>query len=83
LRWVRRLPALDTFATTESRVRCSVVIAARGEDARIEQTVRQLLAQRGVDLEVIVGDARRTRGRSVAAFAHPARGNPARRVGWS
>lgn len=58
LRWVRRLPTLDTFAATESRVRCSVVIAARDEEARIEQTVRHLLAQRGVELEIIVVDDR-------------------------
>lgn len=62
LRWVRRLPALDTFAASESRVRCSVVIAVRDEAARIEQTVRHLLAQRGVELEIIVVDDRSADG---------------------
>lgn len=62
LRWVKRLPALDTFAATESRLRCSVVIAARDEEARIEQTVRHLLAQRGVELEIIVVDDRSADG---------------------
>jgi len=43
-------------------VRCSVVIAARDEAARIEKTVRQLLQQRGVTLELIVIDDRSTDG---------------------
>jgi hypothetical protein len=46
LRWVRRLPALEPGEQSESlaeaRVRCSVVIAARNEEARIEQTIRHL-----------------------------------------
>ena len=66
LRWVRRLPALKAFPEAEpgsssprgSRIRCSVVIAARNEEARIEQTMRHLLAQRGVEFEVIVVDDR-------------------------
>ena len=67
LRWVRRLPALETFTTAapstvpgEGRVRCSVVIAARDEEARIEETIRHLLAQRGVEAEFIVVDDRST-----------------------
>ncbi len=67
LRWVRRLPALETFAAVdrsaspaEGRVRCSVVIAARDEEARIDQTIRHLLAQRGVEAEFIVVDDRST-----------------------
>jgi len=67
LRWVRRLPALETFAppdrsasSAEERVRCSVVIAARDEEARIEGTIRHLLAQRGVEAEFIVVDDRST-----------------------
>ncbi|HEY0549063.1 MAG TPA: glycosyltransferase family 2 protein [Verrucomicrobiae bacterium] len=62
LRWVRRLPALDTFAPSDERVRCSVVIAARDEEARIEQTIRHLLAQRGVEAELIVVNDRSTDG---------------------
>jgi glycosyltransferase involved in cell wall biosynthesis len=38
----------------------SVVLAARDEEARIEHTVRRLLAQRGVDLEIVVVDDRST-----------------------
>src|SRR5258706_3516812 len=61
LRWVRRLPALDTVASsTDGAVRCSVVIAARDEEARIEGTVRHLFAQRGVEAEFIVVDDRST-----------------------
>jgi glycosyltransferase involved in cell wall biosynthesis len=60
LRWVKRLPALETFAAAEGRVRCSVVIAARDEEARIEDTIRHLFAQRGVDVEIIVVDDRST-----------------------
>jgi len=69
LRWVRRLPALDTFApadrsasSAEGCVRCSVVVAARDEEARIEGTIRRLLAQRGVEAEFIVVDDRSTDG---------------------
>jgi glycosyltransferase involved in cell wall biosynthesis len=64
LRWVQRLPSLENLATgnspesPEKPIRCSVVIAARDEEARIEQTLRHLLAQRGVELEVIVVDDR-------------------------
>jgi glycosyltransferase involved in cell wall biosynthesis len=62
LRWVRRLPELQTLTTapTEGRIKCSVIIAARDEEARIEQTIRHLLAQRGAELELIVIDDRST-----------------------
>src|SRR6267378_1590270 len=51
LRWVRRLPALEALTTApgralsspSERVRCSVVIAARDEETRIEGTVRRLM----------------------------------------
>ena len=67
LRWVRRLPALEALPTGGSfkllqkpRVRCSAVIAARNEQMRVEQTVRHLLAQVGVEVEIIVVDDRST-----------------------
>jgi chlorobactene glucosyltransferase len=67
LRWVRRLPPIEAFGTgvsprpsPASRICCSVIIAARDEEARIEQTIRHLLAQRGVGLELIVVDDRST-----------------------
>jgi len=62
IRWVRRLPALESLTTTptESRSKCSVVIAARDEEARIEQTIRHLLVQRGVEFEIVVVDDRST-----------------------
>ncbi|HTD65909.1 MAG TPA: glycosyltransferase family 2 protein [Candidatus Limnocylindria bacterium] len=58
LRWVRRLPGRDTLPPSNGKVRCSVVIAARDEEARIEQTIRHLLAQCEVDAEFIVVDDR-------------------------
>ena len=67
LRWVRRLPALETFtaadrsaSSAEARVRCSVVIAARNEEERIEETIRHLLAQREVEAEFTIVDDRST-----------------------
>jgi glycosyltransferase involved in cell wall biosynthesis len=59
---MRRLPALEsrTTAPAESRIKCSVVIAARDEEARIERTIRHLLAQREVAIEIIVVDDRST-----------------------
>jgi glycosyltransferase involved in cell wall biosynthesis len=62
LRWVRRLPALDALPPTLNgrQIKCSVVIAARDEEARIEQSIRHLLAQRGVEFEIIVVDDRST-----------------------
>src|SRR5262245_25397908 len=60
IRWVRRLPALASLPPTQAATpsKCSVVIAARDEEARIEQTLRYVLGQRGVELEVIVVDDR-------------------------
>ncbi len=68
LRWVRRLPALEALTTTTGPalsspsecVRCSVVIAARNEEARIEGTIRRLMAQRDVEAEFLIIDDRST-----------------------
>lgn len=67
VRWVRRLPSRETLLAAEPpggrgghRPRCSVVIAARNEEARIEQTLRHLFAQSGIELEFIVVDDRST-----------------------
>lgn len=64
-RWARRLPALQALPLPSGvediqadAVRCSVVVAARDEAGRVEATVRHLLAQRHVALEVIVVDDR-------------------------
>jgi cellulose synthase/poly-beta-1,6-N-acetylglucosamine synthase-like glycosyltransferase len=66
-RWARRLPSLNTLVPTlrldgsgEGALRCSVVVAARDEEARIENTVRHLLAQCGVEVEIIIVDDRST-----------------------
>ena len=58
-RWARRLPALEGFPAPADGspigiVRCSAIVAARDEAARLEPTIRHLLAQRHVTLEVIV-----------------------------
>ena len=67
LQWARRLPALSELGTgdpydgaNDNRVQCSVIMAARDEESRIEETVRHLLSQRGIQLEVIVVDDRST-----------------------
>ena len=66
-RWMRRLPALAALPTSGNvershmaQVRCSAVVAARDEGARLEGTVHRLLAQHGVFIEVIVVDDRST-----------------------
>src|SRR5687768_11277638 len=59
-RWARRLPALDVLPAPAGAARCSVIVAARDEEARLEETVRHLLAQRHVELDVIVVDDRST-----------------------
>ncbi|MEW6304745.1 MAG: glycosyltransferase family 2 protein [Verrucomicrobiota bacterium] len=66
-RWARRLPALGTLPATPGNgdspePRCSVVIAARDEAARIEATVQRVLGQRGIAIELIVVDDRSTDG---------------------
>lgn len=65
LQWVHRLPRKraelgggEASATDAALPKFSAVIAARDEEARIEATVRHLLAQRGVQIEVIVVDDR-------------------------
>ena len=65
-RWMQRLPSLMEFSHDQGtslpppNIRCSIVVAARNEEARIEQTVRRLLAQREVEAEFIVVDDRST-----------------------
>jgi hypothetical protein len=64
-RWALRLPALEALPAPAdgvhtSAVRCSVIVAARDEEARLDATIRHLLAQRHVPLEVIVVDDRST-----------------------
>ena len=65
LQWVQRLPALAETGCPDASgdddpVQCSIVLAARNEDGRIEETVRRLLGQRGVRVEIIVVDDRST-----------------------
>ncbi|MEO8351224.1 MAG: glycosyltransferase family 2 protein [Chthoniobacteraceae bacterium] len=59
LRWVHRLPALEALPPPPVEPpRCSVIIAARDEEAQIEGTIQSLLAQEGVEIELIVVDDR-------------------------
>jgi hypothetical protein len=63
-RWLQRLPASAALpargegATSGTEVRCSVIVPARDEGDRLEGTVRRLLAQAGVSIDVIVVDDR-------------------------
>src|SRR5882762_763652 len=50
---VKRLPKADSSGTA-GPARVSVIIAVRDESARIEKTVRQVMGQEGVDLQLIV-----------------------------
>jgi cellulose synthase/poly-beta-1,6-N-acetylglucosamine synthase-like glycosyltransferase len=60
LRWARRLPALEatTASPGDHPILCSVVLAARNEEDRIEKTIRHLLAQSAVSIEIIAVDDR-------------------------
>jgi glycosyltransferase involved in cell wall biosynthesis len=49
---LKRIPTLQSFPAPPPTL--SVIIAVRDEAARIEKTVRQVLAQQGVDLQLIV-----------------------------
>lgn len=66
-RWARRLPALAALPATRrpdgsgtADLRCSVVVAARNEEVRLEDTVRHLLAQQGLAVDLIVVNDRST-----------------------
>jgi len=65
-RLARRLPGLAHLQGCDGRPvpACSVVIAARDEEARIARTIEHLLKQEGVELKIIVVDDRSTDGTS-------------------
>ncbi|MBM3846499.1 MAG: glycosyltransferase [Verrucomicrobia bacterium] len=65
IRWVRRLPTFNQLSADSSHLRSkaegqvelpkvSVVLASRDEGQRLENTLRRLLSQRGINLELIV-----------------------------
>src|SRR6185436_12289047 len=64
LRWARRLPPIADLPATpdEKPLRCSIVFAARNEKDRVESTIRHLLAQTGVAIEIIAVDDRSSDG---------------------
>lgn len=74
LRRLQRLP--PAAAATRPAPRVSVIVAARDEEARIATTLQRLLAQTGVDLEVVVVDDRSSDATPdilrAAADTHPA-----------
>ena len=59
---MKRLPPVKALRSVAGNLRCSVVIAARNEELRIEETIRRLLAQHEVEVEVILVDDRSTDG---------------------
>jgi glycosyltransferase involved in cell wall biosynthesis len=64
LRWAQRLPSQRQPLAKKPRV--SVVLAARDEEARVKHTLRHILAQEQIDLEVIpVSDRARDRTDSI------------------
>jgi glycosyltransferase involved in cell wall biosynthesis len=63
LRWLWPLPPLELLKASgavgsQGEAHCSVIVAARDEEVAIEETVRRLLAQRRVAMELIVVDDR-------------------------
>ena len=79
LRWVKPLPNLTDVPTSSHHSGCSVVIAVRDEEGRIENTVRHLLAQKEIDLELIVVDDRSS-DRTTEILQRLARGDSRMRV---
>lgn len=64
---IRPLPTLaETGAAPGALPHVSVIVPARDEAARIETTARRLLAQRGVNLDVVVVDDRSSDGTTEA-----------------
>lgn len=57
---MRPLPSLASPPTPSEPPAVSVMIAVRDEALRIEKTVRQIMSQQGVKLELIVADDRST-----------------------
>lgn len=55
-------PRLPRLSGREKPVQVSVIVPARNEEQRIEQTVRQLLDQEGIDLQIIIVDDRSSDG---------------------
>src|SRR5262245_31517011 len=60
LRWMQRLPPLEALPSASGKIRCSVVIASRNVESRIEATIRRVLAQRDLETELLVVDDRST-----------------------
>lgn len=64
LQWAQRLPSRSLFGQEQRSgiPKVSIVLAARDEAPRIESTVRRLLAQKEIELEIVVVNDRSTDG---------------------
>ena len=64
LRWVHRLPTLDSLPAKPNAREpfVSVILAARDEEKRVEDTINRVLKQKGVRLQIIVANDRSTDG---------------------
>ena len=62
LRWVHRLPALDSLPAPSDAKEpfVSVILAARDEEKRVEDTISRVLEQKGIRLQIIVANDRST-----------------------
>lgn len=81
LRYAHRLPAItprDTAPEEPTRL-CSVILPARNEEKRVENTIAHLLNQTGVVVEIIVVDDRSSDG-TAAILARLSAAEPRLRV---
>ena len=79
LRAVATLPELPPLPAQAARHEVTIVMAVRDDVAHVEESVRRLLAQRDVDLRLVVVDDRSSDGTG-AALARLATGEPRLRV---
>ena len=75
LRHIHRLPAAQTNLPPSAPPSVTVILAARDEEERIENTLRHLLEIRDVDLEIVVVDDR-SRDRTPEILDRVCRENP-------
>jgi glycosyltransferase involved in cell wall biosynthesis len=59
---IPHLPALESGTAESSPPKVSIIVAVRDEAARIEKTIRQIMPQEGIDLDLIIVDDRSTDG---------------------
>lgn len=79
LRAVATLPELPELPASPSRPEVTIVMAVRDDGAHVEESVRRLLAQRDVELRLVVVDDRSSDA-TAATLARLATGEPRLRV---